>query len=355
MEGFDPSKTEAPTQRHREEARQQGQVALSAELAAGSLLLAGVVALALGGPSLASGLLQSVRLGLGELKIGEFSAEQARLCVVGIMSQGGQLLGLFLGLLFAVALAVGVLQAGFHVVPELILPRWEKLSPATGWGRIVSLSAGMRGVLAFLKVSVVALVAAWVLRGRLRQIGVVGQGSLSAAAVEGWNLALRLALAVAAALALLGVIDYLFQWWRHEQSLRMTRQELKDETKREEGDPAIRARIRKHQREVDQQQMLRDVPRATVVVTNPTHLAVALRYERGTMPAPRVVAKGAGFVALRIAALARRHAVPVVERKPVAQALYKAVKVGQEIPSALFLAVAEILAYVMRLRGSVSS
>ena len=128
--------------------------------------------------------------------------------------------------------------------------------------------------------------------------------------------------------------------------------ELKDELKREEGDPQLRARMRKMQRERSRKRMMQEVPRATIVITNPTHIAVALRYERGTMPAPRVIAKGAGFLALRIMELARRHGVPVVERKPIAQAIYKAVPVGQDIPGALYLAVAEVLAYIYRLRGT---
>jgi flagellar biosynthetic protein FlhB len=132
----------------------------------------------------------------------------------------------------------------------------------------------------------------------------------------------------------------------------MTRQELKEELKREEGDPLIRARIRKVARELARKRMMDDVPRATVVITNPTHLAIALRYERGVTAAPRVVAKGAGVLAERIVTLARNHAVPVVERKPLAQALYKAVKVGQDIPTALYYAVAEVLAYVYRLRSA---
>src|SRR4051794_8795206 len=131
----------------------------------------------------------------------------------------------------------------------------------------------------------------------------------------------------------------------------MTRQELKEEMKRDEGDPQIKARIRKLQREAAHKRMFQDVPTASVIVTNPTHLAVALRYERGSMAAPKVVAKGAGFVAKRIVALARTHGVPVVERKPVAQALFKAVKVGQEIPGALYYVVAEVMAFVYRLRG----
>ena len=209
----------------------------------------------------------------------------------------------------------------------------------------------MRGLVAVFKVGVVAAMAAWVLRGRAVQISTLGQNDLASASVQAWDIAIRLALAITAALAVLGVADYVFQRWRYEQSLRMSRQELKEELRREEGDPLMRGRIRKMQREAARKRMMQDVPKATVVITNPTDLAIALRYERGTMAAPRVVAKGAGFVARNIVGLARRHSVPVVERREIAQALFKAVKVGQDIPAALYYAVAEVLAYLYRLRG----
>jgi flagellar biosynthetic protein FlhB len=195
---------------------------------------------------------------------------------------------------------------------------------------------------------------AWaVLRGRGGLLVAAGDGDVGHLAARGWDLTLRLALSVAAALFLLGAADYGFQRFRFERALRMTRQEVKEELKREEGDPAVRARVRQVQREMARRRMMAAVPKASVVVTNPTHVAVALRYERGVTAAPRVVAKGEGFVAERIKELARRHGVPVVERRPLARALFKAVAIGQEIPRELFYVVAEVLAYVYRLRGAV--
>jgi flagellar biosynthetic protein FlhB len=147
------------------------------------------------------------------------------------------------------------------------------------------------------------------------------------------------------------LVDYVWQLWRFEQSLRMSKQELKEEVKREEGDPQVKMRVRRLQREAATKRMMLDVPKATVVVTNPTHLAVALRYEKGEGAAPKVIAKGADHMAAKIIAAARKHGVPVLERKPVAQALFKSVKVGQEIPMGLYHVVAEILAYVYKLRA----
>ncbi len=351
-EEFGQSRTEAPTLRRREEARQQGQVAVSAELSSGLLLLAGIAALWFGAEHVGGGLLETLRGTLQEFRPVELRPEDAQTVFASLLNRGLELLGYFLGFMVVVGLGVSALQVGFHVVPELALPNWGKLSPANGWSRLFSGAAGVRGLMAIAKASLVALLALWILRGQGGHIASLGEASLASIVATGWGLAIRMALAIAAALVLVGVADYVFQRWRHEKALFMTRQELKEELKREEGDPHTRARIRKLQREMARKRMLDDVPRATVVITNPTHLAVAIRYERGVMPAPQVVAKGAGFIAERIKELARRHSVPVVERKPVAQALFKAVKVGQDIPTALYYAVAEVLAYVYRLRGA---
>jgi flagellar biosynthetic protein FlhB len=344
--------TEAPTLRRREEAREQGRVAFSAELSTGLLLLAGVAGLWFGGEALANGLLQNLRLDLLSIHRADIGPEQVQGLFASFIGRFGEVVGYFLGLTFVVAVGVGALQVGFHVNPDMLSLKWEKLSPVAGWSRIVSMSAGMKGLVTIVKVTLVLAVAVWILHGRNKQIAALGQGSLANGVSQAWDLVMRLALALAAILVLIGLVDYLFQRWRHERSLMMTRQELKEEAKRDEGDPQIRARLRKLQREVSKRRMLDDVPRASVVIANPTHLAIALRYDRGTMKAPKVIAKGAGHVAERIKDLARRHAVPVVERKPVAQALYKAVKVGDDIPQGLYLAIAEILAYVYRLRNA---
>jgi flagellar biosynthesis protein FlhB len=351
-EEFNEAKTEAPTQHRRDEAREQGQVARSNDLASSLVLLAGLVALALGGGTLASGMLDSVRVDLlfaGQCK--ELVPEQVQGILAGMLSKGMELVGLLCALAFLMALGAGALQVGFHVTPLVLAVNWERLSPAQGWSRLFSLSAVVRGILAGVKIAVVLLVAYWILKSRFPAVVSLSQVTLASTVAQAWKMILQVALAIAGTLVVVGAIDYGWQWWKLEQSLRMSRPELKEETKREQGNPQIKMRVRKLQREAAQKRMLRDVPKATVVITNPTHLAVALRYDRGTMPAPRVVAKGAGVVAGRIVALARRHAVPVVERKPVAQALFKTVKVGQEIPLALYHVVAEVLAYLFRLRA----
>lgn len=351
-EGFAETKTEAPTQRRRDEARDQGQVAFSPDLTSSLVLLAGLAALMLAASTIGGGLLECVRTDVGSAgRVKELRPELVQAMLSGAFAKILELLGLLLALVFVVAAAGGALQVGFGLKPHLLAPNWERLSPALGWARLGSMTAGMRTLIVVGKVVLACLVAYWVLKSRLPSIAATQQMTLMATVAQAWRIVVQLALSVAVTLAVLGVADYAWQRWRLEQSLRMSRQEVKEEVKREEGDPQVKQRIRKLQREKAQRRMMQDVPKATVVLTNPTHLAVALRYDRQTMTAPRVLAKGAGVLAARIVQLARRHGVPVVERKPVAQALFKTVKLGQEIPVALYHAIAEVLAYVFRLRA----
>ena len=348
---FSHSRTEAPTPRRREEARDQGRVALSIELATGLVLLVGVGVLWFASRGLGMGLLETVRQGVLHSHLPEMGAAQTRELLAGYMMRALQLTGVLLAFLFVAALAVTIGQVGFRIVPDLASPNWERIDPASGLGRMFSWMAVLRGGVACVKVLVIALLALVIMRGRFGRLAVLDQQNLGSSVGQTWDIVLRLSLTVAAAFVVVGVVDYLMQRLRFEMALRMTREELKDEIKREEGDPRVKARIRKLARDLSQRRMMRDVPRATVVITNPTHLAIALRYDKGALGAPKVVAKGAGYVARRIVETARRHGVPVVERKPVAQALYRAVQIGQEIPAALYHAVAEVLAYVYRLRG----
>lgn len=350
-EDLGQSRTEAPTPRRREEARTQGRVVVSMELASGVLLLAAVGVLWFGSRGMGASMMELVRGGILRSSLRELGPQETRDLLTGYLTHGMRLLGVMFGMLFVVALVAMVGQVGFRVLPSLAAPNGERINPAAGLGRMFSLLALLRGGAATAKVALTVAIAGLLVKGRFARIAALDRQPLASIVAQTWDLALLLSLGVAAAFVLIGVVDYLLQRLRFEASLRMTREELKEEIKREEGDPHIKARIRKLGRELSQRRMMRDVPRATVVVTNPTHLAIALRYDKGARGAPRVVAKGAGHIARRIVETARRHGVPVVERKPVAQALYKAVRVGQEIPSALYHAIAELLAYVYRLRG----
>jgi flagellar biosynthesis protein FlhB len=260
--------------------------------------------------------------------------------------------GPVLAVLVAAAVTACVAQIGFRILPDKLAPDFERISPAAGFARVFSLQSAQRALLAILKAAAVVAAAALLVRNRSGTILGMNHAGVEEAVASGWGVFVRLILYLAAILAVVGALDYVFQWRRLETVLRMTRQEVKDEAKLHEGDPLIRARIRTLQRQRAKQRIMAAVKTATVVVTNPTHYAVALRYNRATDRAPVVVAKGAGYVAQQIAELARRHAVPVLERPPIARALFATAKEGREIPTELFRAVAEVIAFVFKIRGA---
>ncbi len=348
------SKTEAPSPRRREEAHEQGQFAYSPELTSGISLFFGVGALAILAHTLGGGLLAQMRADLAVPPPQELALETVQHLLDGAFARALTLVGVLLGGLFLAALAANVAQVGFHLNPTKFAPDWDRVS-FLKFERLLSWSKIVRGLILLLKMIAVAAVAWWILRQRGGEIAQVGNANLGSAVAQSWTLVLRLALGLAGTLLLIGIIDFAFQRWQFERSLCMTKQELKDELKREEGDPQIKARIRKMQRDTAQRKMFKKIPQATVIVTNPTHLAVAIQYDAVTMVAPKVVAKGAGHVALRIVRLARRYGVPIMERKPLAQALYKTVKIDKEIPLAMYLVVAELLSHVYRLQGGAPS
>ncbi|HEV3439236.1 MAG TPA: flagellar biosynthesis protein FlhB [Gemmata sp.] len=345
------SKTEDPTPRRREEARRQGQVPFSSELVGSAVLLAGVMGLIYIGPSIWETMIGIFRHDLTRLFHAEFGLEGARELLQRTSILALTALTPLFGLLLAVGVGASILQVGFQINAEKMELNFDKLNPANGFGRLFSIASLVRGLLTLLKIIALAFVAFWVIEGRGVVLTSLSTNRLPGATASGWAIVLRLATYLSAAVTLVAVIDYIYQRRRFEQSIKMTKQELKEELKREEGDPQIKGRIRQLQRDRARRRMLAEVPKATVVVTNPSHYAVALRYEAPRDTAPVVVAKAHGPFARRIAELARRHSIPVLERPPLARALYAGVREGQAIPGPLFRAVAEVLAFVYRVRG----
>jgi flagellar biosynthetic protein FlhB len=318
------------------------------------VVLAGSAYLMFAGRATGTQLIDAFRTDLTRLPHAEFNIAQAQTLGAHVYERLVAILGMFFAILVAVAIGACVAQVGFRILPDRLAPNFERISPAAGWQRLWSTQSAWRVVLAILKVAALVIVALMVIRERSGVIVALGQGSPFDAITAGWEVCVRVVVYLAGVLVILGVVDYVVHWRRQEAALRMTRQEMKDEIKREDGDPIIRSRIRQLQRDRAKQRMLVKVPKATVVITNPTHLAIAIRYERDMDRAPVVLAKGAGVNARQIAQLARRHSIPVLERPLVARAIYAAVKEGQEIPPELFRAVAEVIAFVFRLRGIAS-
>ncbi len=348
--GFE--KTEAPTPRRRQEARQQGNVTRSVDLNAACILLASVLLLYVFGLRVLSGMRATLAASLSGTGWGNPTRPDG---VFALQAHAGRimleaLLPLALGLT-AVTLLVAVSQVGLIFTLKPLEPSWSKLSPLKGLQRLFDARAGMRLVMSLGKIALVAAVAVAVIYQDLpRIITLVELESLPMFSLA-CQLVFELALKLAAVLLVLALLDYVFQRWKHEQDLRMTKQEVKEELKQMDGDPMMKQRRMRVARQLILQRLGQDVPKADVVVTNPTHFAVALRYDSATMKAPKVIAKGADFMAMRIRQIAVASGVPILERKELARALYKTVEIGQEVPPQFYTVVAEILAYVYRING----
>lgn len=344
-------KSEAASPKRREEARKHGQVVLSPEVAPVAVMLAALTVASWGAPELVARSRIVLRAWLAA--VGPVAANDDS--VLPLFSQAAHELGTLFAPFFLMVAVVGVgtvvAQVGFQVNAELVLPQLSRLGLAAGAKRLFSAQGVANLVKAVVKITVVLTIAYQVLWS-FGQMAIVAPAmplpdilALCGAGVR------KLLLVMVAPLAVLGAADWGFQRWQHEKSLRMSRQELKEEHKEAEGNPQIRGRFRRAHREIAKRRMLNDVAQADVVLTNPTHVAVALRYRPDDMAAPRVLAKGADEMAARIKEAARKAGVPIVERRALARALFRTVQIGDEIPSTLYKAVAEILAYIYSLRG----
>jgi flagellar biosynthetic protein FlhB len=343
-------KTEAPTPRRLEKAREEGQVPVSKDLSTAAALAGATIGAAMAGPEAATALLKAV-LPLFERGHAIDAGLIAEALRPTLRAAAVLLLGIA-GLALVLGVGATLLQTRLLVSAKGIAPKLSRLSPLAGAKRIVSPEYLMEFLKSLAKLAVLAgaaVVVLWDAPSRLVHAAEWDPGTLLSVAVAD---AFRLLFALLAALAVIGVLDLAWSRWRHGQRLRMSRQDIREELKQSEGDPEIRARLRRIRAERSRNRMLAAVPQATVVVTNPTHYAVALAYDRNTSAAPRVVAKGVDHLAARIRAAAEEHGVPIVANPPLARARYT-VEVDREIPEEHYQAVAEIIAYVWRLKGSV--
>lgn len=346
-------RTERPTSRRIRDARRRGQMARSRDVEGAAQLVAVLVVFAWFGGLMVTIVAGEMRAGLQRMgQIAQVGLDQATL--LQIVSKS----------LFAVATVVGPvaiasgaailaaasLQGGWNVAPEALRVDFGRLNPANGVKRLGVQRAGLDLVKMLLAVAALAWLGYRITAEVIDTAPLLGRLAPYRAAEAGWAWAETLLRQSAIALAIVAGLDYGLQRWRWLKSLKMTKQEVKDDSKMTDGNPEIRARVRRIQQEMFRRRMLSAIPKATVVITNPTHYAVALEYQRQSMGAPRVVAKGKDHLAARIREIARAHGVPTVENVPLAQALYRGCDVGDAIPSDLFGAVAEVLAYLIRLK-----
>jgi flagellar biosynthetic protein FlhB len=255
-----------------------------------------------------------------------------------------------LGVIFIVSIIANVAQVGFMLSPASIQPEFSKLNPLNGINRLFSLNSLVELVKNILKMAVIGFVAYNVVRGEIDGFMLLADQTPFSFLFYLGRITFKVILTIGWVLLAISILDYAYQRWEFEKSLKMTKQEVKDEMKNSEGNPLIKGRIKKLQREMARRRMMAAIPKADVVITNPTHLAIAIQYDQHKEIAPRVVAKGADFIAEKIREVARKHSVPLVENKPLAQVLYKVVDVNEVIPENLYRSVAEVLAYVYSLR-----
>lgn len=350
MATYADDRTEAPTPRRRQEARAKGQVARSHDLTSAVLLLAAFVGLYLFGPPLGRMLTAMIAAALS-IEGPPADLGPVRYLVLETGAELSRNLLPLLGAMFVIGVAVLFFQVGPLLTWQPITPSFAKINPLSGIMRLFSARSAMMAAINFLKLLFVAGVAYFTLAGSAAAVlGATGLDFQDIIVLTA-TLTFELGMKLAAALLILALLDLLWQRHRHERDLRMTKEEVKDELRSMEGDPHIRRRRRQLQLQLALQRLRKDVPKADVIVTNPTHFAVAIRYDAETMTAPKVVAKGADYVALRIRQIAAEYGIPMVERKPLARSLYETVEVGQYIPEKFYRAVAEILAYIYELTG----
>lgn len=350
MSGAD-SRSEAPTPRRRAEARRRGQVPKSGEVAAAVGVLTGFFLLQWGASHMLERLQASMRQRLQHLPAEDLTAgEVVRLAGDAVATLAEVVGPLAVGVL-VLGVAASLVQTGFLFTAHVLKPDWQRLNPWQGLKRMFSLRTWFDLAKTSVKVIVCGLALYQVFIDRQTEMLMLGglRPALALGVVA--DIALDMGLRVGGLLVVAAVLDYAYQRFQYERSIRMSRQELKEEMRNSEGDPQLKGRMRSLQRAWSQRRMMAAVPKADVLVTNPTHLAIALRYDPRTMGAPRVVAKGERLMAERIINLAKAHGVPIVRNVPLAHALYRATDVGQEIPASLYRAVAEVLAFVYRLRA----
>ncbi|UII57426.1 flagellar biosynthesis protein FlhB [Cytobacillus spongiae] len=353
LQYFAGEKTEKATPKKRQDSRKKGQVAKSQDVNTAVVLLAIFLFLLFAGGYLNDIILNLFRHSFDEFIHIQVTEENVYVLFLDILKE----LVFFLGPIMLVAMIAGVaanyMQFGFLFSTEAIQFKLEKIDPIKGFKRIFSIRAIVELFKSILKISFVGIVTFTVLWLRIDDILILSQKSVGAAMVTLASLTVQMGLFASAALLFLSVLDYLYQKYDFEKNIRMSKQDIKDEYKNSEGDPLIKSKIKQRQREMAMRRMMQEVPNADVVITNPTHYAIALKYDEKKLDAPFVVAKGVDYVAQKIKYIAKENEVMTVENRPLARALYDQAEIGDAIPEEFFKAVAEILAYVYRTKNKI--
>ena len=344
-------KTEVPTEKKRRESREEGQVAFSKELSSAALLAGIVLTLVATSPIILDAMRQLMSQIFRDL------AQRKELSIDIIFTLSGEILSIilpafapFAAVIIFAGIFASVLQVGVMITFKAISPKFNKISPLTGLKRLFSSQSLADFLKSMAKLIIVGFVGYLTYIDKITELNGLSVSTPESILIYNFTVVAEVAGKIVLALVAIAIFDYFYQRWHHEQQLMMTKQEVKDETKQTEGDPQLKARIRQIQREMSNARMMQEVPKADAVIVNPTHFSIAILYDRDVMTAPEVIAKGADHLALRMRTVARENNVPILERPELARDLYANVEIGDDIPERFYKAIAEILAFVYRLR-----
>ncbi len=346
-------KTEKPTPRKREEVRKRGEVAKSRDLSASIVLLFSILILWLIITYFYTNINIAYHRSINVIESRLFHSDDIMAFTKDMSLMFLKIISPFMLFVFIIAIFSNIIQTGFLVSFEQIRPNLSKINPIAGLKRLISLNAFIEFLKSSLKIIFIGLLAYLFIKKEL--IRVIGLSNMEVISVIKNILysGLKLSLKSCVVIMIISILDYAYQRWQFENKIKMSRLELKEEFKKTEGDPLIKSRIKSLQLQMARKRILQEVPKADVVITNPIHIAVAIRYSFETMNAPQVIAKGKGLIAQKIKEIAERYQIPIIENREVAHILYNKVEEGHEIPPFLYKAIAEILAYVYRLKGKV--
>lgn len=352
-ESNDQEKTEEATPQRRLDFRKRGQVAQTKELATVLSLLSMLAIIWLLGRFITERVIYMFSRSFSDLLLEMVKTASIWDVFEYFIIEGLALLAPLMLLFLVMSVSASLIQVGFLQNEEALKPKWERLNPVQGLKRIFSLKQFVEGMKSVAKLLIIGLVVFLIIYSDFLKVPYLVRYSVGQLFTYVGDVTLRILGGITFVMAALAGLDYLFQRWEMEKQMRMSKQELKEELKSREGDPLVKARIRRIQRDMARQRMMNEIPDADVVITNPTHISVVIKYEPEKFAAPRLVAAGKGFLALKIREKAKECGIPIIENKPLARTIFKTMKVGQVIPRELFKAVAQVLSYVFRLKGKV--
>lgn len=350
---FSQEKTEEATPKRKEEARKKGQVAKSVEINSAFAILTAFLAIKLAGPYIYTELTDYMQITYSNLVMKDFTIQSVHLLFINFSLVFLKAALPVMVAILAISLTINFLQVGFNFSLEPLMPQLDRINPLSGLQRMFSKRSLVELIKSIFKVVIISYFIYRFISQELLHVSAMSSLDLAETLQIAASLTLDLAFQIGAVILVLAILDFYYQWWEHNQSLKMSKQEVKEEFKQTEGNPQIKGKIKERQRAMAMRRMMQEVPKANVVVTNPTHFAIALLYDQ-SMSAPIVVAKGQDFIAQKIKQLAKENNVAIVENKPLARSLYNIAEIGQAIPAELYQAVAEVLAHVYRLKKRLS-